>query len=195
MDFDNGAALGSAAADFLRAHLIRPGVRDGVSLQPGLTEAELSSVEESLGFEFADDHRAMLAEVLPTGGSWPDWRNDDVEELRHRAAWPVDGVLFDVQENSFWHQSWGERPSDDAEAVDQARAHLATVPQMIPVYLHRCLPAGRGSFGNPVLSMYQTDIIYYGVDLLDYVAREFYVRDQDRPLRHPKPIPFWDDLL
>jgi hypothetical protein len=195
MDFDNGVALGSAAADFLKAHLIRPGVRDGVALEPGLTEAELAEVEGKLGFEFADDHRALLAEVLPTGGYWPDWRNDHVGALRHRAAWPVDGVLFDVENNCFWHESWGERPSDDDAAVEQARAHLATVPRMIPVYSHRCLPAGRGSFGNPVLSMHQTDIIYYGFDLLDYVAHEFYVRDPDRPWRQPKPIPFWNDLL
>lgn len=66
---------------------------------------------------------------------------------------------------------------------------------MIPIYLRRCPPAGRGSFGNPVLSMYQRDITYYGFDLLDYVAHEFYVRDPDRPWRHPKPIPFWSDLL
>jgi len=195
MDFDNGAALGSAAAEFLKAHLIRPGVRDGVALEPGLTEPEFAAVEERFGFEFADDHRALLAEVLPAGPSWPDWRNGDELELRRSAAWPVDGVLFDVQNNCFWHESWGERPSGDDAAVEQAKAHLAIVPRMIPVYSHRCLPAGRGSFGNPVLSMYQTDIIYYGFDLLDYVAHEFYVRDPDRPWRHPKPIPFWSDLL
>lgn len=195
MDFDNGAALGSAAAAFLKAHLIRPGVRDGVTLEPGLTEPELTAVEEKFGFEFADDHRAMLAEVLPTGSSWPDWRHGDESALRRSADWPVEGVLFDVENNAFWHKSWGERPSDDDAAVEEARAHLATVPRMIPVYAHRCLPAGRGSFGYPVLSMYQTDIIYYGCDLLDYVAHEFYVRDPGRPRRHPKPIPFWDDLL
>lgn len=195
MDFDNGAALGSAAAEFLKAHQLRGGTRDDVVLESGLTEAELAAVEEALGFEFADDPRAFLADVLPTGASWPDWRNGEVDELRHRAAWPVDGVLFDVRNNGFWHESWGERPSDDTLAVVQAREHLATVPRMIPVYAHRCLPAGRGSFGNPVLSMYQTDIIYYGFDLLDYVAHEFHVRDPGRPWRQPRPIPFWDDLL
>jgi hypothetical protein len=195
VDFDSGAALGSAAANFLKRHLIRPGVRDGHALRPGLTETELTAVEEQFGFEFADDHRALLAEVLPTGPGWPDWRTGDVPALRRQFGWPVDGVLFDVVENDFWHGSWGERPAEDAAAVERAKAFLATVPRMVPIFLHRCLPAGRGTYGNAVLSMYQTDIIYYGFDLLDYVAGEFYARDPGRPWRHPKPIPFWDDLL
>jgi hypothetical protein len=33
---------------------------------------------------------------------------------------------------------------------------------MVPVYSHRYLPAGRGTYGQPVLSMHQTDIIFYG---------------------------------
>ena len=35
---------------------------------------------------------------------------------------------------------------------------------MIPVYAHRYLPAGRGTHGHPVLSIWQTDIIVYGTD-------------------------------
>lgn len=195
MDFDSGAALGSAAADLLKNHLVKPRVRSGLALEPGLTEAELAAVEERFGFEFSDDHRAMLTEVLPTGPGWPDWRAGDPETLRGQVDWPIEGVLFDVVENEFWHERWGERPSNDHAAVQQAKAYLATVPRMIPIFLHRCLPGGHGTFGSPVLSMYQTDIIYYGFDLLDYVANEVNVRDPHRPWRHPKPIPFWDDLF
>ena len=38
---------------------------------------------------------------------------------------------------------------------------------------HRYLPAGRGNYGHPVLSIYQTDIIVYGTDLADYIDNEF----------------------
>ena len=44
---------------------------------------------------------------------------------------------------------------------------------MIPVYAHRYLPAGRGTHGHPVLSIYQTDIIVYGIALADYIHNEF----------------------
>lgn len=44
---------------------------------------------------------------------------------------------------------------------------------MIPIYGHRYLPAGRGTHGHPVLSIYQTDIIVYGTDLADYINNDF----------------------
>ena len=44
---------------------------------------------------------------------------------------------------------------------------------MIPVCSHRYLPAKRGTYGHPVLSIYQTDIIVYGTDLADYIYHEF----------------------
>ena len=79
-----------------------------------------------------------------------------------------------------------------------AREHMARVPTMVPVYGHRYLPAGHGTHGHPVLSMYQTDIIWYGVDLLDYVHQEF---DRPRPDRRTADVAervsvgFWRDLL
>ncbi|XVV05634.1 hypothetical protein ACQPW3_09675 [Actinosynnema sp. CA-248983] len=79
MEFDSGAALGSAVAEYVRRTLVNPRVRDGVAIEPGLTDAELVAVEDRFGFEFADDHRACLAEVLPTGPGYPDWRSGDPE--------------------------------------------------------------------------------------------------------------------
>ncbi|CAM5503640.1 SMI1/KNR4 family protein OS=Streptomyces pilosus OX=28893 GN=GCM10010280_63130 PE=4 SV=1 [Streptomyces pilosus] len=68
---------------------------------------------------------------------------------------------------------------------------------MVPVYAHRYLPAGRGSFGHPVLSMWQTDVTYYGVDLADYMYLEFdEVRGEVDDSWNPRTTaPFWQDLL
>ena len=78
-----------------------------------------------------------------------------------------------MEHNAFWHRSWGQRPADTGEALRAARQHLSRAPKMIPVCGHRYLPAGRGSYGHPVLSIYQTDIIVYGTDLADYINCEF----------------------
>jgi hypothetical protein len=187
-----GAALGEEAARRLLAR--RPDVR------PGLSDAELDRAEQRYGFEFADDHRAFLRVCLPLGGGrWPDWRNGDPADLRDKLGWPVEGVLFDVEHNAFWHRTWGERPASPAAAVEVARERLAAVPTMVPVYSHRYLPAGRGSSGHPVLSMYQTDIIYYGIDLVDYVYQEFSAGPgirRDDPRWEPRAtVPFWRDLV
>jgi hypothetical protein len=145
----------------------------GAETAPGLTERELDGVEERYGFRFAADHRVFLAAGLPLGGPWPDWRGGDPAQLRGMLDWPVEGTLFDVEHNSFWHPRWGVRPEATAERLDVARVRLADVPQLVPVYGHRYLPGTPGQFGHPVLSVHQTDIIYYGADLADYVRHEF----------------------
>nr|WP_244231242.1 hypothetical protein [Saccharomonospora piscinae] len=192
------------------AHRLRR--RGCCAIGPGLTEAEFARIEHEFGFEFADDHRAFLAEGLPLNGPvveahgvdrtrkapWPNWRDGDPDSLRKRLAWPVDGVIFDVEHNGMWHPAWGERPSGRDEALATARLHLAQVPKLVPVYGHRYLPAGRGTFGHPVLSMWQTDIIYYGMDLTDYLHQEFGGSGMDRTDERWQPratVPFWRDFL
>ena len=197
---DDGTALGAQAA----LRLAQTGLYE---FEPGLTDAEFARIEQEYGFEFADDHRAFLAAGLPVNvppeegqtwsRPWPEWRGGDLDSLRQQLDWPVEGVLFDVEHNGFWCEAWGERPIDDTAALATARDRLADVPVLVPVYGHRYLPAGRGSSGHPVLSMWQTDIIYYGVDLADYMHREFdEVRGEVDESRNPRAtIRFWRDLL
>ncbi|WP_367572865.1 hypothetical protein [Streptomyces globisporus] len=171
---EEGARLGSEAA----RSVVRLGCAD---VLPGLSEEEFARIEEEFGFAFSDDHRTFLAAGLPVNRSsstgrqqsWPNWRDGDPDELRERLARPVQGVLFDVEHNSFWSTHWGAKPDMPSQALEVAGRELAAVPQMVPVYSHRCLPAGRGTYGHPVLSIHQTDIIHYGTDLADYITQEF----------------------
>lgn len=188
--------LGEEAAQ----RLARTGQSD---IRPGLTDAEFARIERDFEFEFADDHRAFLAAGLPVNdlapgrprSPWPDWRDADSGDLRERLAWPVEGVLFDVQRNALWHPSWGQRPADTSEALSTARQHLSRAPKMIPVYGHRYLPAGAGTYGHPVLSIYQTDIIVYGTDLADYINNEFGRWFISADWSPPPMVPFWSDFL
>ncbi|MEU8928764.1 hypothetical protein AB0D30_02620 [Streptomyces sp. NPDC048409] len=197
---DEGARLGAEAA----RRLARTG---RYAFEPGLTDAEFRRIEREFGFEFADDHRSFLAAGLPVNippedgqtwsRPWPEWRSGDSDSLREQLAWPVEGVLLDVGHHTFWHEGWGERPADGTEALETARHHLAEAPVLVPVYAHRYLPAGRGSFGHPVLSMWQTDFIYYGLDLADYMHREFDGArgEVDESWNPQATVPFWRDLL
>jgi hypothetical protein len=206
--FKNGARLGSEAARRLAAATPH---RSRCAIEPVLTDDEFGRIEREFGFEFADDHRMFLAAGLPVSvpsvdppgvistwrEPWPDWRDGDREALRDRLDRPVQGVLFDVEHNGFWHESWGSRPDLRSEALVRAQAALADVPRLVPVYGHRFLPSGRGSFGQPVLSVWQTDIIYYGLDLADWVHREFggSVESGDDAAHPLATVPFWRDLL
>ena len=200
---EGGAQLGSQAAQ----RLVQLAC---CVIEAGLTEAEFTRIEHEYGFEFANDHRAFLAAGLPVhrpreekpGTSyawerpWPDWRNSDPDELRRHLNWPIDFLLEDVQ-HGHWQPAWGERPDSSEAAVDLARSQLAEVPKMIPVYGHRFLPAGHGTFGHPVLSIWGSDIIYYGADLLDHISQEFEEPRPERPedWAPQATVPFWRDYV
>ncbi len=68
---------------------------------------------------------------------------------------------------------------------------------MIPVYGHRYMPARPAPSGAPILSIWQTDIIYYGTDLLDYLGNEFGSKRDRRAVDEPLPyrIPYWSRLV
>jgi len=186
--------------------------RSVCDVDDGLSDEEIARVEEAFGFRFADDHRAFLTAGLPVNTRpepsvagviavyrepWPDWRHQDAETLRSRISWPVEGVLFDVENNHFWYAAWGARPERPEEAVEIARRALAHAPVMVPIYGHRYLPGGAGKYGHPVLSLWQTDIIYYGLDIVDYIDREFGGAGlcQDAEGTPQATVEFWRDLV
>jgi hypothetical protein len=166
----------------------------GADLAPGLTEAELDGLKDEWSLDLAPDHRLMLSIALPLGdkGRWPDWRSGDREKLRSQVLSPVQGVLFDVAQNAFWHPAWPERPADMGQALQLASSELEAAPKLAPLYGHRYLPTVPPQAGNPVLSCVQTDIIYYGRDLLDWFKREFLVAPVPPMGAIQQPPPFWD---
>lgn len=175
-------------------------------VRPGLTDREFTWIESEYGIEFADDHRAFLAAGLPINSArpedgatweqpWPDWRDGEEEELRLHVGWPVRVVLHDV-EHGAWLRSWGARPASSAEALRIAGQELAREPKLIPVYGHRFLPGGRGTYGGQVLSIWGTDIISYGRDLAEYITNDFYPLDEDAgPWEKGDAVPVWGEFL
>ena len=108
---------------------------------------------------------------------------------------PTEGVLFAVEWRGFWGAGWGARPSRMKDALRSANYHLARVPRLVPVHSNRYLPAGRGSHGSPVLSVYQADVTCCGTDLSTYIEREFGHVEPDMP-RPPAPtVRFWSELI
>ncbi len=151
--------------DFLRSR--------GIAFEEGLSEEELARVEERFGFIFADTHRAFLSIAAPISGYWVDWRSTDQTKLQQVCDWQVVGTLFDVEVNGFWPRSWGERPTNTDARIHRARRKIAAWPRLVPLVGHRYIPAAPGGLDSPVFSVYQTDVIIYGDDLLDFVHREF----------------------
>lgn len=123
--------------------------------------------------------------------------NDREFSIADSIDWPARGMCFDVEHNGFWIKDWGPRPDDLQEAFRIARRMVRQAPPLIPVFSHRFLPAEPALEGNPVISVYQTDIIYYGPDLASYFANEFQlpIADPDNENKEPRRIRFWSDVI
>jgi hypothetical protein len=156
-----------------------------ITIEHGLTAEECAATERRYGFSFPPDLREFLSCGLPVPEDFPNWRTGKIQrsrtttEISELLDWPCEGMCFDIENNEFWMPDWGPRPSDLPEAFQLARRMVRQAPPLIPVFSHRFLPAEPPTEGNPVLSVWQTDIIYYGPDLISYFAEEF-----DLPAEH-----------
>jgi len=145
----------------------------GVELREGMSESQLAETERKFGFTFSPDHREFLSLVTPVGEGWWNWRVDSEPSLRAQLEWPIEGSLYDVEHNGFWLTAWGEVPEDRESALAVAEREIRAWPALIPIWGHRFMPAAPLGRGAPVFSVFQTDVIYYGDNLLDYFHREF----------------------
>lgn len=171
--------------------LQRKRLAEGRLWAEGYTQSELDVAQSRYGLVFPPDLVALLRDRRPVLAY--DWRSDD-REIREMLKWPLEGLLFDVENNGLWWTEWGERPRTSAERAEVLAKVVGDAPKLIPLVSHRYLPAEPHEPGNPVFSVYQSDVIYYGADLEDYFEREFV--DPRRPLgQHIKRIRFWSQLV
>jgi len=175
----------------------------GVVFESGLTVAEFADIEKQFGFSFPPDLREFLSMGLPVSDDFPNWRTgkrkrgDREISIADLIDWPLEGMCFDIERNGFWIRDWGARPDDLQEAFKVAWKMVKEAPTLIPVFSHRFLPAEPALDGNPVMSVYQTDIIYYGRDLTSYLANEFElpIKEQGNGNKEPRRIRFWSDII
>lgn len=191
---DEAAALveelrGSAVAEVDKSFMVHA---PEVHFDEGLSDAEIRDIEARFEFHFPLDLRSFLQTALPVGAKFPDWRRADEPILQEWLERPLAGICFDIEHNNFWDPDWGPKPASLEEAVRTCRLLVAEAPRLIPVYGHRFMPDEPAESGNPVFSIYQADIIYYGHDLEDYIRSEFYLDGRQPWPEQERHIRFWN---
>ena len=183
-------------------YLIEALKEKGILFDTGLTNNEISQLENKYGFGFVPDLKAFLQTALPISTKFVNWRKgisseSENETIQSILNWPWDGMKFDLEHSDYWHETWGKKPDDLMQKIKVAKEYFDTYPKLLPIYGHRFMPSLPNEMSNPVLSVYQMDIILYGIDLADYFAGEFgfalpdeYVRPE---LKHN--IYFWGEFL
>jgi hypothetical protein len=158
--------------------LIRLMKSKGVIFTSGLTAEEIVAVEHKFYICFPPDLKEFLQTELPVSESFVNWRlglclKDEENKIMRRLNRPLEGMLFDINENEFWIKDWGEKPDDFEQQSKIASENFKKYPKLIPIYSHRYIPSMPLEAGNPIFSVYQMDIVYYGYNLSDYFAHEF----------------------
>jgi hypothetical protein len=176
--------------------LIAPaGHGEPIQFQPGLTDAECNELDERLGLRFPPDLRSFLQFTLPIQGHrFPNWRDNAAEELASSFENLLHGICFDIVNADFWYPAWGTKPTSDEAACAIPEAALKAAPRFIRIFGHRYIPDTPVEAGNPVFSIVQTDIIWYGFDLADYFSKEFGVPRPEWAATEARSIEFWTEL-
>lgn len=176
-------------------------ISKNVKFADGLTDDEVLKIELTFDITFPPDYKLFIQTALPISDRFVNWReglNSIVTKSKIISMfdWPLEGLLFDLQSNTFWIHSWGNMPDSYDEKVSIAKRYYSTYPKLIPVYSHRYIPSQPNENGNPVFSVYQMDIIFYGYDLATYFANEFHFalpRIFNIPDQPKRQIEFWSD--
>jgi hypothetical protein len=171
----------------------------GIRCETGLSLEEIKQIELKYKISFPPDYLELLQTVLPVGDQFPNWRDfseSNSSLIRSRLNWPLEGMLFDIEHNVFWHESWGPKPDELEKAKEICIRAYEKVPPLIPVCSHRYIPSFPYEYGNPVFSVYQTDIIYYGENLEEYFKVEFNMKPHmEIDYSGIKHIEFWSDIV
>lgn len=169
-----------------------------INFKQGLTEKELTDIMKIYDIQFPLSLKEFYTEALPVSERFPVWNDysdNNIKQIKALISQPIKGVLFDVENNNFWLKQWGDKPLDLITAKNVCIALIQKAPKLIPIFSHRYMPQINGIENPPVISIVQTDIIYYGYDLEEYLLNEFtrkYIITQhdDFP-----PIPIWSDII
>jgi hypothetical protein len=175
--------------DFRRARYLGSDWKQGTKWLGGFSDAEIDSFEQTWNLRFPADYRLFLRLLgapnrsMVTAGyrgrdmvqgecpSFYHW-GADVEAIQYAMASPLEGLLFDVENNVLWLDSWGVRPNDVEGRRQRLSELIQGAPPLIPIIGHRYLVGTPVKAGNPVLSVHQSDIIFYGSDLRKFLITE-----------------------
>jgi len=213
-----------AFEDYVRGGVGDADWQQGTRWLDGLPEEAIRVVEREWSLAFPPDYRLFLQRLhcvdRPMVGAYftgedgrklepaykPSFCNwlTDKDTIQQKFKWILEGLEFDVEHNDLWLESWGEKPESLNAQKDSLRSAVSQAPKLVPILSHRYLVAEPPLPGNPVLSVYQSDIIVYGDDLRSYLLNEFapilglptWKGELNRErIQTYLAIPFWGELL
>lgn len=171
----------------------------GVLFDRGMSLSEIDQTEKLYDISFPVELKHLYSVGLPVSKSFYNWRDthkENVQQIKDILNMPIQGLISDLETNDFWCDDWGEKPTDIRDAQSILLEHYNKAPQIIPIYAHRYMPFIPNETDIPIFSIMQSDIIYYGVNLISYLEIEFGFRQYSELMQaNFRHVDFWSDLL
>lgn len=169
--------------------------KKGVKFTTGLNDEEIVKIEKLYDFIFPKELKDFLQAGLPISNGFYNWRDESNENIIKAINKPLEDLLFDIEYNNFWINSWGEIKENKINIKkEKFLKKYAKAPKLIPVYNHRYIPAIRKK-NVPILSVMGSDIIVYGENLKDYLEREFHLIEKKQLKYNKYDIKFWGEII
>lgn len=178
--------------------LIKELEKKGLEFAEGLTNEEIIYIENLYNITFPKELKDFLKIKLPISNgfyNWRDYTEKNKENINKAINMPLEGLLFDIEYNNFWVETWEKI---DEEKIDIKKQEFLKkyqkAPKLIPIYKHRYMPdINKGNI--PILSVVQSDIIVYGKNLRDYLEREFILSSKLEDIENNYDIEFWSEVI
>ena len=141
-------------------------IQKGTKWLPGLSEPDITEYERSMGFAFPEVYKQFLKCMNGTDKSTINIYGESGEPYRYEVgffSYPRD--LEKVKAQIDWIR---EAFKITSEGIEQRH-----IPHIMPILGHRFLVMDRCE-GNPVLSMYEDDVILYASSLPQLLVTEIF---------------------
>ncbi|MBQ2766776.1 MAG: hypothetical protein IJF49_01720 [Clostridia bacterium] len=160
----------------------------GVQFADGLSQAQITNIEEAFQFHFPKEISAFLSCAYPVGANFFDYRDTSPSNIRFFNEFQQnikETFLFDIEHDADWLQYLLEEALGTFSEIntfkDAVLRALEDSPRLIPFYAHRCFLDGMD--GMPIISFWQAvDTVFYGSDFENYLENEFLTPDHQHKL-------------
>ena len=171
-----------------------------VFIEYGMSPKEILEAEKIYNISFPYEMKKLFHFGLPVSEGFYNWRDissKNIEFIKNVLEAPIKGLELDLKNGElYWCEDWGEQPNSFKEAKIILLKNYNNAPKLIPIYSHRYMPSISKKTNLPVFSVKQSDIIYYGTDLITYLEVEFGFKQYNEILNADfQYVDFWSDLL
>lgn len=172
----------------------------GITFLEGLSSDELEQIELVYNVILPKTFTSFYSKQLPIGNGFYNWRDfseKNISEIKNKMTnYIIEGILFDIEYNDFWIDKWGDMPKSLKDKALILETELEKAPKLLPIFKHRFMVAETFSVGidSPIISIVQSDIIFFGHNMTEYLEIEFLENKQTLVIEYPV-INFWSDLI